>query len=260
MADTELLNHTSSRKKNADQCTNGVTMKRPRAQHAEPPPTHRGGRWLAMCPETRALHQLLSTPRPEHCLPMHGRACNVATRLEQLKAGGCWRLSGTHRLSAPLLLRCPTQIIGEAGALLSGGRELPQLRQRGERLWVSGPTGALQRQLFASGAAAERGPLVRLPIASVRPRHFGGSVLTTADGFVGAPALCDLLLRAVNGIEVRPIRRSRHSLQTHPIHCTLLCTRWARCSGWRQSTSANRGTSHAAPSQTSYDMAGGASS
>ena len=181
-------------------------MNTSRGHRAEPPPRPRNARWLAMCPETRALHQMLSTPQPEGCLPMHGRACNVAKRPEQLEEGGCWRLSGTHRLSAPLLLRCPTQIVGDAGAVLSGGRPLPPLRQRGQRLWVSGPTGSLQRQLFASGAAAERGPLVRLPIASLRPRRFGGSVSTTAEGFVGALALCDLLLRAVDdGIEVRPI-------------------------------------------------------
>ena len=112
-------------------------MNTSRAHRAAPPPRPRNARWLAMCPETRAWYQLLSTPQPEGCLPMHRSACNVAKRPEQLEAGGCWRLSGTHRSSAPLLLRCPTQIVGDAGAVLSGGRPLPTLRQRG-KLWLRG--------------------------------------------------------------------------------------------------------------------------
>ena len=43
-------------------------MNTSRAYRAEPPPRPRNARWLAMCPETRALHQLLSTPQPEGCL------------------------------------------------------------------------------------------------------------------------------------------------------------------------------------------------
>ena len=151
-----------------------------------------------VCPQAARIAALaanLSTAGTP-CHPVDLTRCVAPTSLRELAAGGCFRLSGLHRLEASLLLPCPVHIesAGSGRAVLSGGEVVAgwsAWAPDGADTpvgWRSAPTAPIRNLFAASSRRAELGPLSRLPRARASVSSF--RLTTVKDGFVGASSFC----------------------------------------------------------------------
>ena len=106
------------------------------------------------CPQAAQLAALATNLSQTPCRPVDLSQCTTPATLHELAGGGCFHLTGLHRLDAPLLLPCPVHLAGVGRpAVLSGGKEVegwsPWSEDGSLVGWRSQPTAPL-RQLFAA--------------------------------------------------------------------------------------------------------------